>query len=184
MQRRLGVGRRCSRGEQLYICGLDERRLTFGVRETRALIHIIFQPQVVRQSPTWVATVGTRPFTMYMYPPPPKGTEPVFLNVYGAQESIPRNEFRRLAGRYDNPIPTWFPSLHKLFKNSISGRYITIQNTEATSPRCGSFIGCTIPSLFYLLLHPWCKSYIYVCSSCYTLTRTLTSTSPYAPLHA
>jgi hypothetical protein len=37
--------------------------------------------------------------------------KPVFLNVYGAQESIPRNEFRQaslcsLAGRYDNPIPT------------------------------------------------------------------------------
>jgi hypothetical protein len=24
-----------------------------------------------------------------------KGAEPVFLNVYGAQESIPRNEFRQ-----------------------------------------------------------------------------------------
>ncbi len=38
-------------------------------------------------------------------------SEPVFLNVYGAQESIPRNEFRQLcslAGRYDNPIPTRF----------------------------------------------------------------------------
>jgi hypothetical protein len=37
--------------------------------------------------------------------------EPVFLNVYGAQESIPRNEFRQpcsLEGRYDNPIPTRF----------------------------------------------------------------------------
>ncbi len=38
--------------------------------------------------------------------------EPVFLNVYGAQESIPRNEFRQpmcsLAGRYDNPISTRF----------------------------------------------------------------------------
>ncbi len=38
----------------------------------------------------------------------PESTEPVFLNVYGAQESITRNEFaslRSLAGRYDNPIP-------------------------------------------------------------------------------
>ncbi len=36
------------------------------------------------------------------------GTEPVFLNVYGAKKSIPRNEFRQpsLAGRY--PIPTRF----------------------------------------------------------------------------
>ncbi len=38
--------------------------------------------------------------------------EPVFLNVYGAQESIPRNEFRQpmysLAGRYDNSIPPRF----------------------------------------------------------------------------
>jgi hypothetical protein len=32
--------------------------------------------------------------------------EPVFLNVYGAHESIPRNEcLCSLAGRYDNPIP-------------------------------------------------------------------------------
>jgi len=44
-------------------------------------------------------------------PPPPQPLEPIFLNVYGAQESIPRNEFRHLcslAGRYNNPIPTWF----------------------------------------------------------------------------
>jgi hypothetical protein len=40
-------------------------------------------------------------------------TEHVFLNVYGAQESVPRHQFRinsvslcSLAGRYDNPIPT------------------------------------------------------------------------------
>jgi hypothetical protein len=37
------------------------------------------------------------------------GSELVFLNVYGAPESIPRNEFRQslcsLAGRYNNPIP-------------------------------------------------------------------------------
>jgi hypothetical protein len=38
-------------------------------------------------------------------------SEPVFLNVYGAEESIPRNEFRQpcsQAERYDNPIPTRF----------------------------------------------------------------------------
>ncbi len=37
--------------------------------------------------------------------------EPVFLNAYGAQESIPRNEFRQpmfLAGRYNKPIPPRF----------------------------------------------------------------------------
>ncbi len=37
--------------------------------------------------------------------------EPVFLNVYGAQESIPRNNSASLcslAGRYDNPIPPRF----------------------------------------------------------------------------
>jgi hypothetical protein len=37
-------------------------------------------------------------------------SEPVFLNVYGAQESISRHQFRQpmysLAGRYDNAIPT------------------------------------------------------------------------------
>jgi hypothetical protein len=35
------------------------------------------------------------------------GSEPVFLNLHGAQESIPRNECS-LAGRYDNPIPPKF----------------------------------------------------------------------------
>jgi hypothetical protein len=43
-----------------------------------------------------------------------KYPEPVFLNVYGAQESIPRNEsasLRSLAGRYDNPIPPRFLAL-------------------------------------------------------------------------
>ncbi len=38
-------------------------------------------------------------------------TEPVLLNVYGAPELIPRNEFRQpicsLADRYENPIPPW-----------------------------------------------------------------------------
>ncbi len=33
----------------------------------------------------------------------------VFLNVYGAMEFIPRNEFRQpMSGRYDNPIPPRF----------------------------------------------------------------------------
>ncbi len=36
-------------------------------------------------------------------------SEPEFLNFYGAQESIPRNQFRQ-PGRYDNPIPTRFLS--------------------------------------------------------------------------
>jgi hypothetical protein len=38
-------------------------------------------------------------------------SEPVFLNVYGAQESIPRKDsasLRSLAGRYDNLIPSRF----------------------------------------------------------------------------
>ncbi len=39
-----------------------------------------------------------------------KPPELVFLNLYGAQESMPRHQFRQpiysLAGRYDNPIPT------------------------------------------------------------------------------
>jgi hypothetical protein len=38
-----------------------------------------------------------------------KETELVFFNVYGAQESISRHQYRQpicsLAGRYDNPIP-------------------------------------------------------------------------------
>ncbi len=39
--------------------------------------------------------------------------EPVFLKVYGAQESIPRNEFLQPMYDtilYDNPIPTRFPA--------------------------------------------------------------------------
>ncbi len=52
-------------------------------------------------------------------------TEPVFLNVYGAQES---NEFR-LAGRYGNPIPTRFlapiyclkiPALYKQYSGCLT----------------------------------------------------------------
>jgi hypothetical protein len=38
-------------------------------------------------------------------------TEPKFLNFLGAQEPISRNNSARLcsqAGRYNNPIPTWF----------------------------------------------------------------------------
>jgi hypothetical protein len=35
---------------------------------------------------------STKSFTSL---PPKKTTEPVFLNVYGAQESIPRDEFRQ-----------------------------------------------------------------------------------------
>ncbi len=38
-------------------------------------------------------------------------TEPVFLNVYWAQESIINSaSLCSLVGRYDNPIPTWFPA--------------------------------------------------------------------------
>ncbi len=40
-----------------------------------------------------------------------KYTEPVFLNVYGAQESIPRNEFRQPmqpGGPVRYPIHPWF----------------------------------------------------------------------------
>jgi hypothetical protein len=33
-------------------------------------------------------------------------TEPVFLNVYGAQESIPRNEFRQCAAKVIFYCPT------------------------------------------------------------------------------
>jgi hypothetical protein len=33
--------------------------------------------------------------THWLRPRNPPASEPVFLNVYGAQESIPRNEFRQ-----------------------------------------------------------------------------------------
>ncbi len=45
-------------------------------------------------------------------------------NVAWAQESIPRNQFCSLAGRYDNPIPTWFLSTTDCLKiPALAGRY-------------------------------------------------------------
>jgi hypothetical protein len=62
----------------------------------------------LRPKPVRIPTDLFSPFMVCEHPLP----EPVFLNVYGAQESIPRNEFRQpissLTGRYDNPIPTRF----------------------------------------------------------------------------
>jgi hypothetical protein len=49
--------------------------------------------------------------------------EPVFLNVYGAQESIPRNEFRqpmKPGGPVQKPYSYSVPSPHRLFKYSSS----------------------------------------------------------------
>ncbi len=55
---------------------------------------------------------------------PQKWPEPVFLNVYGAQESIPRNEFRQPiwpgGPRYDNPISTSILAPIDFLKNSSS----------------------------------------------------------------
>ncbi len=51
---------------------------------------------------------------------PNNNPEPVFLNVYGAQESIPRNESASecsLAGRYDNPNSTRFLAPIDFLKN-------------------------------------------------------------------
>jgi hypothetical protein len=50
--------------------------------------------------------------------------EPLFLNVYGTQESIPRTEFCQpmypgLAGRYDNPIPTRSLALTDCLKTPV-----------------------------------------------------------------
>ncbi len=53
-------------------------------------------------------------------------TEPVFLNVYGAQESIPRNEFRQPmypGGPVRQLYSSSVPSPHRLFTNSSSVRY-------------------------------------------------------------
>ncbi len=63
------------------------------------------QRQVMRRSEEAKIT-GSRAAAAQLPP------EPVFSNVYGAPESIPRNEFRQptcsLAGRYDNPLPPRF----------------------------------------------------------------------------
>ncbi len=61
--------------------------------------------------------------------------EPVFLNVYGAQGSIPRNEFHQpisLASRYDNPIPTRFLAPKDCLK--IPALYCRIQGEPARDP--------------------------------------------------
>ncbi len=50
-------------------------------------------------------------------------TEPVLLNVYGAPELIPRNEFRQPiqpGGPVRKPYSSLVPSPHRLFKNSSS----------------------------------------------------------------
>ncbi len=60
-------------------------------------------------------------------------TEPVFLNVYGAQESIPRNEFRQLcslAGRYNKPIPPRFLAPIGCLK--IPAQSICVRNWSCT----------------------------------------------------
>ena len=58
-------------------------------------------------------------------------TKPIFLNVYGTQESIPRNEFRQPkqpGGPVRKPYSSSVPSPHRLFKNSSSG-YIRWRNS-------------------------------------------------------
>jgi hypothetical protein len=52
------------------------------------------------------------------------GSEPVLLNVYGAPELMPRNEFRQpmlSGGPVRKPYSSSVPSPHRLFKNSSSG---------------------------------------------------------------
>jgi hypothetical protein len=49
------------------------------------------------------------------------GNEPLLLNVYGAQESIPVNEFRQPGGSV--------PSPQRLFKNSSSGFFCVFSET-------------------------------------------------------
>ncbi len=61
--------------------------------------------------------------------------EPVFLNVYGARESIPRNEFRRPmqpGGPIRKPYSYSVHSPHRLFKNSGSG--MRIWGSQGTYP--------------------------------------------------
>jgi hypothetical protein len=63
--------------------------------------------------------------------------EPVFLNVDGDQELIPRNEFRSLCIAWRAGTITLFllvPSPHRLFKNSSSvSRNAPAITTEAKS---------------------------------------------------
>ncbi len=50
-------------------------------------------------------------------------SEPVLLNVYGASELMPRNEFRQpmqSGGPVRKPYSSSMPSPHRLFKNSSS----------------------------------------------------------------
>jgi hypothetical protein len=67
-----------------------------------------------------------------------KASKPVFLNVYGAQESIPRNKFRQLcslAGRYDNPIPTRFLALIDFLKIPALFAFVGIDSNPLSSIR-------------------------------------------------
>ncbi len=55
-------------------------------------------------------------------------TEPVLLNVYGAPELIPRNEFRQsTGGPVRKPYSSSMPSPHRLFKNSSSVHLYTVK---------------------------------------------------------
>ncbi len=61
-----------------------------------------------------------------------KQSEPEFLNFQGAQESIPRSQFRQAVqpgGPVNNPLPTRFLAPQRLFKNSstaVSGGEVSV----------------------------------------------------------
>jgi hypothetical protein len=68
--------------------------------------------------------------------------EPVFLNFYGAQESIPRNESASLcslAGRYDNSIPTRFLAPIECLKIPALGPMDQIP-IKTPNPKCRLFL--------------------------------------------
>jgi hypothetical protein len=66
------------------------------------------------------------------------GSEPEFLYFYGAQESIPRNQFRQTVnsgGPVRQPCSYPVPSPHRLFKNT---------SIVVTSTIYSSYCSCTI----------------------------------------
>ncbi len=86
-----------------------------------------------------------RPFCIFercldSSPELPYKDEPEFWNVYGAEESISRNQFRQSTvcspeGRYDNPIPTWFLTPLECLKISAQARYRSPSNLTTHLPQ-------------------------------------------------
>ena len=101
-----------------------------------------------------------------------KSPEPVLLNVYGAPELIPRNEFRQPmqpGGPVRKPYSSSVPSPHSLFKNSSS----VYPSRDGPSVVC--YICFCISSYVYQQLHSLdCQHFVHYSSLVlFTYLRTI-----------